>query len=221
MRGDIRGTAVPGAMPGVQPCSGLLRDLPMCWTVGISPRGEGPTGRGNLFPLPCLPHSNHLTSAGTPTPPAPAALLPRPLPQEGVSARAYTWGAAVPGVEPVSSRARFFAGLFPDTGPCGYRHGGWRPAGRGNSFPLPCLSRSRHLAPCQPYPARPSAGRLPIHPAGTPTPSLTGISNYQGQVAKREGCRRVPPGCFAGNGAGYDVCCFPKVERLDWCVPAT
>jgi len=72
VRGDIRGTAVPGAMPGVQPCSGLLRDLPMCWTVEISPRGEGPTGRGNSFPLPCLPHSNHLTSRRHPLPAPPA-----------------------------------------------------------------------------------------------------------------------------------------------------
>ncbi len=34
----------------------------MLWTVGISPRGEGLTGRGNLFPLPCLQRSTHLAS---------------------------------------------------------------------------------------------------------------------------------------------------------------
>ena len=34
----------------------------MCWTVGISPWGVGPTGRGNSFPLPCLSRSNHLAS---------------------------------------------------------------------------------------------------------------------------------------------------------------
>jgi len=73
----------------------------MCWTVGISPLGVGLTGRGNEFPLPCLPRSKYLTSAGishptcafassypyssagTPTPPAPAALLPRPTPGGG------------------------------------------------------------------------------------------------------------------------------------------
>ena len=43
----------------------------MLWTVWISPRGEGPTGRGNLFPLPCLSRSRYLTSAGSPTPSAP------------------------------------------------------------------------------------------------------------------------------------------------------
>jgi len=44
----IRGVA------GGKPYPALFRDLPMLWTVGISPRGVGPTGRGNLFPLPCL-----------------------------------------------------------------------------------------------------------------------------------------------------------------------
>ena len=61
---------------GVQPCSGLLRDLPMCWTVEISPRGEGPTGRGNSFPLPCPSRSNHLASRRHPLPAPPAGRLP-------------------------------------------------------------------------------------------------------------------------------------------------
>ena len=52
----IRGVA------GGPPCPALLRDLPVHWTVGISPRGEGLTGRGNSFPLPCLSRSNHLAS---------------------------------------------------------------------------------------------------------------------------------------------------------------
>ena len=39
---------------GGKPYPALFRDLPMHWTVEISPRGEGLTGRGNLFPLPCL-----------------------------------------------------------------------------------------------------------------------------------------------------------------------
>jgi len=73
------------AISGEQPCPALLQDLPMHWTVGISPRGVGLTGRGNLFPLPCLSRSNHLasrcrhfsegypdTSSATPTPPAPS-----------------------------------------------------------------------------------------------------------------------------------------------------
>jgi len=42
------------AISGEQPYPALLQDLPVHWTVGISPRGVGPTGRGNSFPLPCL-----------------------------------------------------------------------------------------------------------------------------------------------------------------------
>ena len=96
------------AISGEQPCLGrcLVCNRALVFS-GISPcagpwgyrhGGEGLTGRGNSFPLPCLPHSNHLTSrrhplpappagrlpillSAAPTPPAPAALLPRP--QEG------------------------------------------------------------------------------------------------------------------------------------------
>ena len=101
-----RGRGPCVAIPGGQSCPALLQGLPMLWTVGISPRGVGPTGRGNEFPLPCLPHSNHLTSrrqathtllSAAPTPPAPSladtriprrclrrdthALLPAPPPR--------------------------------------------------------------------------------------------------------------------------------------------
>ena len=72
VRGDIRGTAVSG----VEPVGHRIRPfpviLPVYWTVGISPRGEGLTGRGNSFPFPCLPHSNHLISRRHP--PARASL---------------------------------------------------------------------------------------------------------------------------------------------------
>ena len=57
-----RGRGPCVAISGEQPYPALFQGLPMLWTVGISPRGVGPTGRGNEFPLPCLPHSNHLTS---------------------------------------------------------------------------------------------------------------------------------------------------------------
>ena len=98
-----RGRGPYVAISGEQPCPALLRDLPVRWTVWISPRGEGPTGRGN-------------------------------------------------------------------------------------SFPLPCLSRSRHLAPCQPYPARPSAGRLPIHLCRHPPPR----PRLRGWISIRF-CRHPPP----------------------------
>jgi len=82
-----RGRGQCVAISGGQPYPALLQDLPMLWTVRISPRGVGPTGRGNLFPL-------------------------------------------------------------------------------------PCLSRSRHLAPCQPYPTRPSVGRLPVRSLPAPSPLI-------------------------------------------------
>ena len=118
---------------GGQPCQVLLRDLPMCWTVEISPRGEGPTGRGNSFPLPCLPHSNHLTSrrppphprllpAGYPSSsrhphPARAFGAPPPPPGGGRGSACDIRGAAVSGVEPVGNRARLFSGISPCAGP--------------------------------------------------------------------------------------------------------
>ena len=63
--------AVPGRISGKQPYPGCSRwaavpgsspGYPHVLDRGISPRGEGPTGRGNSFPLPCLSRSNHLTS---------------------------------------------------------------------------------------------------------------------------------------------------------------
>ena len=63
--------AVPGRISGKQPYPGRSRwaavpgsspGYPHVLDRGISPRGEGPTGRGNSFPLPCLSRSNHLTS---------------------------------------------------------------------------------------------------------------------------------------------------------------
>jgi len=105
IRGVTGRPPCPGGA-GEQPCPVLPQDLPMQWTVWISPRGERLTGRGNLFPLPCLPHSNHLTSRRHPArafADSPHTLLPAPPPHPrlrrssptpswgGVRARAYTW----------------------------------------------------------------------------------------------------------------------------------
>ena len=78
-------------------------------------------------------------SPASPTPPAPAALLPRPLPQEGVRARAYIRGAAVSGVEPVGRRVLGFSEISPCTGPwwlCATANRGGGPQGGGLPPPL-------------------------------------------------------------------------------------
>ena len=81
--------------------------------------------------------------------------------------RGDTWWAAVSGVEPVGRRAWFFSGLFPDTGPCGYHHGGWGRRGGGTCSPSPVSHASNHLTPLP-------AGH-PYSSAGTPTPGAGSV----------------------------------------------
>ena len=135
VRGDIRGAAVPGSFPG----------SPHALDRGDIATGGGADGEGELVPPPLsltLPNSAHLTdpprrhfygdartlSAGTPTPPAPSALLPRPLPG--------AWAVlAISGGQP-------YPALFQDLPmlwTVGISPRGVGPTGRGNSFPLPCL----------------------------------------------------------------------------------
>ena len=115
-RAYIRGAAVSGVEPvgyrarggaGISPCAGPW------W---ISPRGERLTGRGNLFPLPCLPHSNHLTSRRHPLP-APAAKDTRTL---------------LPASPPPSRRKRAVPGRIPDR----YRRQGSGPTGPPAGLPF-------------------------------------------------------------------------------------
>jgi len=159
--------------------------------VWISPRGEGPTGRGNLFPLPCLSRSRHLAPC-QPYPARPSAgretrtLLrhppPRPRLRQGILIHFYwhphpTRACGAPPPPPlgggvrawrylVGSRIRGGAGEQPYPAllrdlpvhwTVGISPWGEGPTGRGNLFPLPCLSRSRHLASrcrhfCEGYP---------------------------------------------------------------------
>ena len=79
------------------------------------PWGKRPAGRGNLFPLSCLPHSNHLTS--------------RRLHLAGISAgnsRPSCREGQRPGVYPVSVRARPFAGYLRAAGHGRYHRRGGR-----------------------------------------------------------------------------------------------
>ena len=145
-------------------------------------------------------------------PPRPRLRRSSPAPSRGAgSVRGDIRGAAVSGVEPMGSRARFFSGISPCTGPWGYRH--W---GRGNSFPLPCLSRSNHLTSRQ-HPL-PTPSWVDIHtllPAPPPRPRLRrsspapgggGVRAWRYQVSSRiRGFSRISPcaGPWGYRGWGW------------------
>ena len=95
------GSRIRGGAGG-KPYPALLQDLPMLWTVWISPRGVGLTGRGNLFPLPCLPHSNHLTSRQHPHPARACGAPPPPRRGRGQC-------VAIPGEQPYPGWSRWGA----------------------------------------------------------------------------------------------------------------
>jgi len=102
---------------GGKPCPALLQNLPMCWTVGISPLGEAARGAGEQVPpplsltlqIPCsLPalsrpafsrQATHALLPAAPTPPAPSAL--RPLPGGGRGPC-----VAIPGGQPCPGLSR-------------------------------------------------------------------------------------------------------------------
>ena len=79
------------------------RTTPPAFRRGIPIRSPSIISEGGLlirsptaFPIPSAGR-RPMHFAGPPTTPAPSALLPRPLPQEGVSARAYIRRTVVPG----------------------------------------------------------------------------------------------------------------------------
>jgi len=135
VRSRVRGAA------GGPPCPVSLQDLPMCWTVGISPRGVGLTGRGNSFPLPCLPRSKYLTSPAPP--PHPRLRRSSPAPSRG---RGQC--VAISGGKPYPALLQD----LPVHWTVGISPRGVGLTGRGNSFPLPCLPRSKYLTSPAPPP---------------------------------------------------------------------
>jgi len=170
---------------------------------------------GTLTP-PAFPREYPYASAGSPHPARACGAPPPPPPGGGVRAWRYqgsnrarggaggksylgwSWWETVSGLELVGNRIRGGAGGppcpallrdLPVHWTVGISPRGEGPTGRGNSFPLPCLSRSRHLAPCQPYPARPSAGRLPIR--SLPAPSS--LIQYSHRGYPYALCRQPPP----------------------------
>ena len=135
VRGDIRGAAVPGSFP----------PIPWHWTVGISPRGVGLTGRGNSFPLPCLLRSQNSEYLTDPVR-VPCRWLPKEL--AGSPHRARACGApppprgrgrgpcvAISGEQPCPALLRD----LPVHWTVWISPRGEGPTGRGNEFPLPCL----------------------------------------------------------------------------------
>ena len=146
------------AISGEQPYPGCSRRAAVHWTVGISRLGVAARGVGELVPpplsltlqAPCFSLPAFLR--GIPMhfcrrpPPRPCLRRSSPAPSRG-RGQCLRYQ--------VGSRARFFPRISPCSGPWGYRHGGWRLAGRGNSFPLPCLQLPRHRNPCGPTPPAP------------------------------------------------------------------
>ena len=158
VRGDIRGAAVSGSSPG----------SPHAVDRGDIATGGGADGEGELVPPPLSltlprphisppPHpclrrqATHTLLPASPTPPAPAALLPRP--QEGAGAvRGDIRGATVPGSSPGSPHAV-------DRGDIAAGGGG--PRGGGTRSPSPVSHTPTTLL---------LAGRLPVLLSPSPTP---------------------------------------------------
>ena len=130
---------------GGPPCSALLQDLPMCWTVVISPWGVGPTGRGNSFPLPCLPRSKYRTSPAAPAPPAPSAKVIRTLLPASPTPPAPC-GKGYPYTSPASPTP---------PAPCGKGYPYTSPA--SPTPPAPCGKGYPYTSPAAPTPPAPSA----------------------------------------------------------------
>ena len=184
-------------MPGFSPGSPRALDRVDIATGGGGSRGGGTRSPSPVSNAPEIPHifsapphprllrqATHALLLASPTPPAPAALLPRPLPGAG-SVRGDIRGAAVSGVEPAGNRIWGGAGGKPYPGcsrweavsgsfppiPWHWTVGisplGEGPTGRGSSFPLPCLLRSQNSE----YPTDPvrvPCRWVPKELAGTP-----------------------------------------------------
>ena len=84
-------------------------------------------------------------------------------------------GAAVSGLEPAGSRARFFSGISPCAGPWRYRHGGRGRRGGGTHSPSPVSHTPTILLLAGPHPTRASCRQATHPPLGTPTPPAPSV----------------------------------------------
>ena len=150
IRGGAGGKSVSGSFP----------PIPWHWTVGISPRGVGPTGRGNEFPLPCLSRSQNSEYLTDPVrvpckwvpkelagpPPLPRLRRSSPAPFRGGVGSAWRYQG--------NRRIRLFSRISPRCGPCGYRHGGWGRRGGGTRSPSPVSNAPEipHIFSAPPHP---------------------------------------------------------------------
>jgi len=129
-------------------------------------------------PTPPAPPQGYPYSSGSPTPLAPPQGYPYSSAGSPHPARAFGKGYSdtssasstppaprergpCPGVYQGSSRARLFSGISPCTGPWRTSLLGVGLTGRGNSFPLPCFSRSNHPASRRSHPSLWQGTRIP------------------------------------------------------------
>ena len=131
-------------------------------------------------------------STAAPTPPAPPALLPRPLPGAG-AVMAITGGKPYPRKQ---VREPPFFSISPCSGPWGYRHRGGAD-GEGGAAPLPCLYRAKLLQ--KPPPALKGSNHrttlwAAVHASSPESPHAHVMSAdgglVTGSVNSRRDCRR-------------------------------
>ena len=177
-RAYIRGAAVSGVEPVGSRIRLFSRISPCTGPWGYRHGGWGRRGGGTSSPSP-VSHAPELCTSHRSSPPAflrgmPVRFCRHPHPARAFGAppppppRGRGQCVAISGGQPYPALLQDLPMLW--TVRISPR--GVGPTGRGNSFPLPCLSRSRHLAPCQPYPARPSVGRLPVRSLPAPSPLI-------------------------------------------------
>jgi len=193
------------AISGEQPYLGCNRWEAVHWTVGISPRGVGLTGRGNSFPLPCLSRSKHLasrcrhfcegypgTSASSPHP-ARACGAPPPPRRGGGSAWRYQGSSRIRGATGGKPCPALLQNL-PMCWTVGISPLGEAARGAGEQVPPP-LSLTLQIPCSLPALSRPAFSRQATHallPAAPTPPAPSALRPLPG--GGRGPCVAIPGG---------------------------